>query len=77
MITTRQSNVSNNSEYKIVLTLIVLTSVPLMPIAYADHDTQYYWADEDVEYKCLSGINSILKTGNTSPCPDFSTATNY
>lgn len=75
MITTKQSNVS--SKYKTILTLIVLTTVSLIPMAYADHNTQYYWVDEDVKYKCLRGINSIPKTSNTSPCSDFSTATNY
>ncbi len=62
----------------LLLSIMAVTTISLMSsVAYADHDTQYYWIDEDVEYKCLSGINSIPKTSNVSPCSDYSTATNF
>ena len=71
--------------YKNIKTLLplILVATVVIPIsltsynAYADHGTPHYWVDEDVEYRCLSSINSITKTANVSPCSDFNTATNF
>ena len=66
-----------NKTKTILTAMVTLACLPFMSTTHADHDTQHYWVDEDVEYKCLNNINKIPKTNNVSPCSDFSIATNY